>query len=141
MTSPCCKCSRCGATFQCTNGEMKNGYASSMCWAIFSPYCGQRTMTTKGTNRNVLHLLQAQQAPICLWSISETLQCQKFRGIVTKSIVSNRVCWPPSIKCLQSPQLPLLHFVTVNDCCLLNRALHNIFFSDFAFAVYFLKIS
>ena len=50
-------------------------------------------MTIKGAKRNVPHLLQAQQAPICLWSISETLQCQKFRGTVTKSIVSNRVCW------------------------------------------------
>ena len=50
-------------------------------------------MTIKGAKRNVPHLLQAQQAPICLWSISETLQCQKFRGTVTKSTVSNRVCW------------------------------------------------
>ena len=64
-----------------------------MCWAPFSRYCGQITMTIKGAKRNVPHLLQAQQAPICLWAISETLQCQKFRGIVTKSIVSNRVCW------------------------------------------------
>ena len=50
-------------------------------------------MTFKGAQRNVPHLLQAQQAPICLWAISETLQCQNFRGIVTKSTVSNRVCW------------------------------------------------
>ena len=50
-------------------------------------------MTIKGAKRNVPHLLQAQQAPICLWSISETLHCQKFRGTVTKSTVSNRVCW------------------------------------------------
>ena len=50
-------------------------------------------MTIKGAKRNVPHLLQAQQAPICLWSISETIQCQKFRGTVTKSTVSNRVCW------------------------------------------------
>ena len=50
-------------------------------------------MTIKGAKRNVPHLLQAQQAPICLWSISETLQCQKFRGTVTKSTVPNRVCW------------------------------------------------
>ena len=64
-----------------------------MCWAIFSRYCGQRTMTIKGAKRNVPHLLQAQQAPIYLWSISETLRCQKFRGIVAKSTVSNRVCW------------------------------------------------
>ena len=27
-------------------------------------------MTIKGAKRNVPHLLQAQQAPICLWSIS-----------------------------------------------------------------------
>ena len=69
-----------------------NAIARSMCWAIFSRYCGHRTMTIKGAKRNVPHLLQAQQAPICLWSISETLQCQKFRGTVTKSTVSNRVC-------------------------------------------------
>ena len=30
--------------------------------------------------RNVPHLLQAQQAPVCLWSISETLQCRKLKG-------------------------------------------------------------
>ena len=47
----------------------------------------------KGAKRNAPHLLQAQQASICLWSISETLQCQKFHGIVTKSTVSSRVCW------------------------------------------------
>ena len=28
MTRPCCKRSRCGTTFQCTNGEMENGYCS-----------------------------------------------------------------------------------------------------------------
>ena len=28
MTRPCCKHSRCGTTFQCTNGEMENGYCS-----------------------------------------------------------------------------------------------------------------
>ena len=50
-------------------------------------------MTNKGAKRNVPHLLQVQQAPMCLWSISETLQCQKFQGIVTKSTVSSRVCW------------------------------------------------
>ena len=47
-------------------------------------------MTNKGAKRNVPHLLQAQQAHICLWSISETLQCQKFHGIVIKSTVSSR---------------------------------------------------
>ena len=74
-------------------GKRRTAIARSMCWAIFSRYCGHRTMTIKGAKRNVPHLLQAQQAPICLWSISETLQCQKFRGTVTKSTVSNRVCW------------------------------------------------
>ena len=74
-------------------GKWRTAIARSMCWAIFSRYCGHRTMTIKGAKRNVPHLLQAQQAPICLWSISETLQCQKFRGTVTKSIISNRVCW------------------------------------------------
>ena len=39
-----------------------------MCRAIFSRYCGQRTMTNEGAKRNVPHLLQAQQASICLWS-------------------------------------------------------------------------
>ena len=92
MTRPCCKRSRCGTTFQCTNGEWRTAIASSMCWAIFSRYCGQRTMTNKGANRNVPHLLQAQQAPICLWSTSETLQCQKFRGIVRGGRVV-RWCW------------------------------------------------
>ena len=28
MTRPCCKCSRCGTSFLCTNGEMENGYCS-----------------------------------------------------------------------------------------------------------------
>ena len=74
-------------------GKWRTAIARSMCWAISSRYCGHRTMTIKGAKRNVPHLLQAQQAPICLWSISETLQCQKFRGTVTKSTVSNRVCW------------------------------------------------
>ena len=50
-------------------------------------------MTNKGAKqKNVPHLLQAQQAPVCLWSISETPKCQKFHGIVTKSAVSRRVC-------------------------------------------------
>ena len=73
--------------------KMRTAIARSMCWAIFTRYCGQRTMANKGAKRNVPHLLQAQQAPICLWSISETLWCQKFQGIVTKSTVSSRVCW------------------------------------------------
>ena len=72
-------------------GKWRTAIARSMCWAIFSRYCSHRTI--KGAKRNVPHLLQAQQAPICLWSISERLQCQKFRGTVTKSTVSNRVCW------------------------------------------------
>ena len=28
VTRPCCKRSRCGITFRCTNGEMENGYCS-----------------------------------------------------------------------------------------------------------------
>ena len=83
VTRPCCHRSRCGTTFQCTNGEMENGYCSQHVLAIFSRYCGQRTMTITGAKRKVPHLMQAQQAPICLRSISETLLCQKFRGIVT----------------------------------------------------------
>ena len=74
-------------------GKWRTAIACSVCWAVFSRYCGHRTMTIKGAKRNVPHLLQAQQAPICLWSISETLQCQKFRGTVTNSTVSNRECW------------------------------------------------
>ena len=178
MTRPCCKCSRCGTTFLCTNGEMENflvgwfgfngplrqyfslyrtvsqregergeridesknvqttptctyckrnrplpycnqncrtprlckftqhhrttrpppemenGYCSQhVLDYLFPDICGQRTMTNKGAKRNVPHLLQAQQAPVCLWSISETLQCRKFHGIFTKSTVSRRVCW------------------------------------------------
>ena len=54
-------------------GKWRTAIARSMCWAIFSRYCGHRTMTIKGAKRNVPHLLQAQQAPICLWSVSETL--------------------------------------------------------------------
>ena len=94
MTRPCCKCSRCGTTFLCTNGEMENVDCSRhVLDYLFPDICGQRTMRNKGAKRNVPHLLQAQQAPICLWSISETLQCRKFRGIFTKSTVSRRVCW------------------------------------------------
>ena len=78
MTRPCCKCSRCGSTFLCTNGEMENGYCSQhVLDYLFPDICGQRTMTKKGAKRNVPYLLQAQQAPVCLWSISETLQCRK----------------------------------------------------------------
>ena len=94
VTRPCCKCSRSGTTFSCTNGEMENGYYSQhVLDYLFSDICGQRTMTNKGAKGNVPHLLQAQQAPVCLWSISETLQCRKFHGIFTKSTVSRRVCW------------------------------------------------
>ena len=94
MTRLCCKRSRCGTTFWCTNGEMENGYCSQhVLDYLFPDICGQRTMTNKGAKRNVPHLLQAQQAPVCLWSISETLQCRKFHGIFTKSIVSRRVSW------------------------------------------------
>ena len=99
MTRPCCKRSRCGTTFSAQMGKWRTAIASSMCWAIFSRYCGQGTMTIRGAKRNVPHLLQAQQAPICLWSISETLQCQKFRGIITKSTVSNTVCWSLKVVC------------------------------------------
>ena len=64
------------------------------CVGLYFPdIYGQRTMTNKGAKRNVPHLLQAQLAPVCLWSISETLQCRKFHGIFTKSTVSRRVCW------------------------------------------------
>ena len=59
----------------------------------FPDICGQGTMTNKGAKRNVPHLLQAQQAPVWLWSISETSQSRKFHGIFTKSTVSKRVCW------------------------------------------------
>ena len=162
MTRSCCRCSRCGTTFLCTNGEMRNGwlvgcfgfngplrqyfslyraisqregerreridesknvqttptrtcckrnrplpYCNQNCrtprhWKftqhhrttrpplemrngycsqhvldyLFPDICGQRTMTSKGAKRNAPHLLQAQQAPVCLWSISETLQCR-----------------------------------------------------------------
>ena len=77
MTRPCCKCSRCGTTFLCTNGEMEDGYCSQhVLDYLFPDICGQRTMTKRGgggAKRNVPYLLQAQQAPVCLWSISETL--------------------------------------------------------------------
>ena len=98
MARPCCKCSRYGTTFLCTNGEMENGYCSQHVLDYLSPdICGQRTMTNKGAKRNVPHLLQAQQAPVCLWSILETLQCRKFHGIFTKSTVSRRVCWSSTV--------------------------------------------
>ena len=78
----------------CTNGEMENGYCSQhVLNYLFPDICGQRTKINKGAKRNVPHLLQAQQAPVCLWSISETLQCRKFYGIFTKSAVSRSVCW------------------------------------------------
>ena len=54
---------------------------------------GQRTLTNERAKRKVPHLRQAQQALACLWSISETLQCQNFHGIFNKSTVSRRVCW------------------------------------------------
>ena len=82
-----------GQLFSAQMGKWRTAIARSMCWAIFSRYCGQRIMTNKGAKRNIPHLLQAQQAPVCLWSISDMLQCQKFHGIVTKSTVSSRVCW------------------------------------------------
>ena len=93
MTRPCCKRSRCGTTFQCTNGEMENGYCSQHVLGYLYLILRPKTMANKGAKRNVPHLLRAQQARIFLWSISETLWCQKFQGIVTKSTVSNRVCW------------------------------------------------
>ena len=43
----------------------------------------EQPMTNEGAKRNVPHLLQTQQALVCLWSISEKLQCQKFQGIFT----------------------------------------------------------
>ena len=90
MIHPCCKRSRCWTTFRCTNRKMENGYCLQhvLDGLSFPDICGQRTMTNKGEKRNVPHLLQAQQAPVCLWSISE-----KLHGIFTKSTVSRRVCW------------------------------------------------
>ena len=99
MTRPCCNRSRCGTTFQCTNGEMENGYCSQHMLGYLFPMLPKNN-DHKGAKRNVPHLLQAQQAPICLRSISETLQCQKFRGTVTKSTISNRVCSAWSLKVL-----------------------------------------
>ena len=94
MTRPCCKCSRCRATFLCTNGGNGERLMLAACVRLFFPdICGQRTTTNKRAKRNVPYLLQALQAPVCLWSISETLQCRKFHGIFTKSTVSRRVCW------------------------------------------------
>ena len=94
MTRPCCKCSRCGTTFCVQMGKWRTAIARSMCWTIFLPdICSQKTMTYKGAKRNVPNLLQAQQAPVCLWSTSETLQCGKFHCIFTRSTVSRRVCW------------------------------------------------
>ena len=73
------------------NGER---YCSQQCVGLsFFDIAAKEQMTNKGAKRNVPHLLQAQQAPICLWSISEMLQCQKSHCIVTKSTVSSRVCW------------------------------------------------
>ena len=70
-------------------GKWRTAIARSMCWTIFFPIF----TANAGTKRNVPHLLQAQQAPVCLRSISETLQFRKFHGIFTKSTVSRRVCW------------------------------------------------
>ena len=94
MTRPCCKRSRCGTTFRCINGGNGERLLLAACVGLsFPDICGQRTMTNKGAKRNVPHLLQAQPAPVCLWSISETLKCQKIHGNFTKSTVSRRVCW------------------------------------------------
>ena len=43
-------------------GKWRTAIARSMCWAIFSRYCGHRTMAIKGAKRNVPHLLQALTA-------------------------------------------------------------------------------
>ena len=52
MTRPCCKCSRCGTTFLCTNGEMENGYCSQhVLDYLFPDICGQRTMTKGGKKK------------------------------------------------------------------------------------------
>ena len=40
--------------------------------------------------RNVPHLVQAQQALVCLWLVSEMLQCLKYHDIFPQS-VSRRV--------------------------------------------------
>ena len=49
MTRPCCKCSGCGTTFLCTNGEMESGYYSQHVLDYpFPDICGQRTMPIKG---------------------------------------------------------------------------------------------
>ena len=48
------------------------------CRTIYSRYLRPGTMTNEGAKRNVPHLLQAQQALVCWWSVSETLKCQNF---------------------------------------------------------------
>ena len=50
-------------------------------------------MTNDGTKKKRSLLLQAQQALVCLWSISKALKCQKFHGIFTSSTVSRSLCW------------------------------------------------
>ena len=60
VTRPCCK------LFSVTNGEREKMILLAACVGLsFPDICGQRTMTNKGAKRNVPHLLQAQQAPVC----------------------------------------------------------------------------
>ena len=63
MTRPAASAAGAGQLFSAQMGKWITAIASSMCWAIFSRYCGQRTMSIKGAKRNVPHLLQAQKAP------------------------------------------------------------------------------
>ena len=64
--------------FGLTNGAI--AHALDYLLTIFT--AKEQTMTNEGAKRNVPHLVQAQQAPVCLWSISETLRCQKLHGLV-----------------------------------------------------------
>ena len=76
--------------FAVTNGKREKRLTlAAGAGPSFSGIYGQRTMPHGGAKkkkkkkkkeRNVLHLLQAQQALVCLWSISKTLPCQKFHG-------------------------------------------------------------
>ena len=80
--------------FGVTSGEMeKRASLVESAGLPFPGINGRRTMTNEVAKKNVALQLQARKVIVCLWSISETLQCQKLHGIFTYSTVFERVCF------------------------------------------------
>ena len=69
MTRPAASAAGAGQFFGDKWGNGERLLLAACVGLSFSRYFGQRTMTKKGAKRNVPHLLQAQQAPVCLWSM------------------------------------------------------------------------